>query len=49
MALAGSGVFHTRGISDHTRTNIDLIGRFLPVTFEIAEVAPGVKAVSVPT
>lgn len=49
MALAGGGHFHTRGISDHTKTNIDLIGRFLPVTFEIAEVAPGVKRVSVST
>jgi RNA 3'-terminal phosphate cyclase (ATP) len=49
MALAGGGRFHTRGISDHTKTNIDLIGRFLPVTFEIAEVAPGVKSVSVST
>lgn len=45
MALAGGGLFHTRGISDHTKTNIDLIGQFLPVTFEISDVSPGVRAV----
>jgi RNA 3'-terminal phosphate cyclase (ATP) len=45
MALAGGGLFHTRGISDHTKTNIDLIGQFLPVNFEISDVSPGVRAV----
>ncbi len=47
MALAGGGLFHTRGITDHTWTNVDLIGRFLPVKFEIGEIAPGVKSVRV--
>lgn len=47
MALAGGGLFHTRGITDHTRTNVDLIGRFLPVKFEIGEIAPGVRSVRV--
>lgn len=47
MALAGGGLFHTRGITDHTKTNVELIGRFLPVRFDIAETAPGVKQVLV--
>lgn len=45
MALAGGGVIHTRAISDHTRTNIDLIQKFLPIRFEITEAAPGVRAI----
>lgn len=47
MALAGGGLFHTRAISDHTRTNVDLIEQFLPVRFVIAEASPGVKSVRV--
>lgn len=47
MALAGEGVFHTLAISDHTRTNMDLIQRFLPVRFAVEDLATGVKAVSV--
>lgn len=46
MTLAGGGVFHTLSITDHTRTNIALIERFLPVKFSGEEVGPGVKAVS---
>ncbi|MFN0129782.1 MAG: RNA 3'-terminal phosphate cyclase [Verrucomicrobiales bacterium] len=45
MALAGGGVFHTNSITNHTRTNVDLIQRFLPVRFTIDDVSPGVRAV----
>lgn len=46
MALAGSGVFRTMAISDHTRTNIALIEQFLPIRFSVKEVGAGVKEVS---
>ncbi|HRQ88624.1 MAG TPA: RNA 3'-terminal phosphate cyclase [Bacteroidia bacterium] len=47
MALSVGGVFHTRSISDHARTNMALIGEFLPVEFRVDDVAPGVRAVRV--
>lgn len=34
MALAGSGSFRTLPLSGHTRTNMELIERFLPVRFQ---------------
>ena len=46
MALAGSGVFHTVSITDHTRTNMELIESFLAVTIEVEEVGPGVRKVT---
>jgi len=45
MALAGGGVFHTLSISDHLRTNVALIERFLPSRFVIEERERGVKVV----
>ncbi len=45
MALAGSGVFHTLSITDHTRTNIALIEQFLPVRFTVEELELGVKQI----
>jgi len=45
MALAGGGVFHTLSITDHTRTNIEVIEQFLPVTFAVTEAAAGIKQV----
>lgn len=45
IALAGGGVFHTTTITNHTRANIDLIQRFVPVRFTIEDAAPGVRAV----
>lgn len=45
MALAGSGEFHTLTLTNHTLTNIALIQQFLPIKFEVEEIAPGVKAV----
>jgi RNA 3'-terminal phosphate cyclase (ATP) len=37
MALAGSGSFITGQLSDHTHTNIAVIGQFLDITFGIAD------------
>jgi RNA 3'-terminal phosphate cyclase (ATP) len=47
MALAGSGVFHTLSITDHTRTNMTLIEQFLSVKFSVADVKPGIREVRV--
>lgn len=49
MALAGGGLFHTLSITDHSRTNMELIERFLPVRFETAEMGHGVKSISCTT
>ncbi len=45
MALAGGGVFHTLPISDHTRTNIELIQRFLSYRLTVEELPLGVRAI----
>jgi RNA 3'-terminal phosphate cyclase (ATP) len=37
MALAGGGVFRTVAPSLHTRTNAEIIARFLPLQFELRE------------
>ena len=37
LALAGRGRFRTAPLTQHARTNIDIIRRFLPVTIEIEE------------
>jgi RNA 3'-terminal phosphate cyclase (ATP) len=37
MALAGSGSFTTTAVSHHLRTNCDVIRKFLPVDFELAQ------------
>jgi RNA 3'-terminal phosphate cyclase (ATP) len=37
MALAGAGAFRTLEPSLHTRTNAQVIERFLPVTFAMRE------------
>lgn len=37
MALAGGGSFRTLKISRHTQTNMEIIGRFLPVRFALQE------------
>lgn len=46
MAMAGGGAFRTHVISNHTRTNMDLIQKFLPVSFNVTEPFAGVKEVS---
>lgn len=45
MALAGGGVFHTTTLTRHTRTNLALIERFLPIRFTVHEAGPGVQAI----
>ncbi len=35
MALAGGGVFTTDQVTSHARTNMQVIGRFLPVEFDV--------------
>lgn len=37
LALAGGGAFRTPPLSQHSRTNMDVIGRFLDVGFEVLE------------
>jgi RNA 3'-terminal phosphate cyclase (ATP) len=37
LAMAGAGVFRTSAPTLHTRTNMAIIERFLPVTFRIEE------------
>lgn len=41
LALAGSGTFRTVAPSDHTRTNMQVIEKMLPVKFESTEAAEG--------
>jgi len=38
LALAGSGSFTTVSVSSHAQTNMDVISRFLPVTFSIEQI-----------
>lgn len=45
MALAGGGVYHTLSITDHSRTNMALIEKFLPVSFEVENAACGVTCI----
>jgi RNA 3'-terminal phosphate cyclase (ATP) len=45
VALAGKGRFTTTNASTHLRTNLDVIGRFLPIEFEVVE-ANGLAVVS---
>jgi RNA 3'-terminal phosphate cyclase len=44
--MAGSGAFPTRALSDHLRTNVDVIVQFLPVRFVLEE-RPGELHVAV--
>ncbi len=41
LALAGSGTFRTVAASDHTRTNMRVIEKMLPVKFESTKAAEG--------
>jgi RNA 3'-terminal phosphate cyclase (ATP) len=38
LALAGGGSFHTTELSQHSRTNLDVIGKFLAVRVEVEAV-----------
>jgi RNA 3'-terminal phosphate cyclase (ATP) len=41
LALAGSGSYLTRNLSRHTRTNIDVIAKFMPVAFRMEQSGNG--------
>jgi RNA 3'-terminal phosphate cyclase (ATP) len=43
MALAGGGSFTTAAISSHAQTNVDVIKRFLPVSFLTEETSRGIR------
>lgn len=46
MALAGSGSFTTMVSDNHVPTNIGVIEKFLPVRFEITDLAQGRRLVA---
>ena len=47
LALAGSGSFRSHALTGHTMTNMDIVGRFLPVKFNMSEEADGTRVVAV--
>ncbi|MCM8775408.1 MAG: RNA 3'-terminal phosphate cyclase, partial [Candidatus Omnitrophica bacterium] len=47
LALAGGGSFLTSALTDHARTNIEVIQRFMKVRFGICETAPNQTLVTV--
>lgn len=47
LALAGGGAFRTVPLSGHTSTQVDVIGRFLPVRIDVTELGPRRREVRV--
>jgi RNA 3'-terminal phosphate cyclase (ATP) len=47
LALAGGGSYVTGPLSEHSRTNVDTIGKFLPAGFDVREIGGGKWEVSV--
>ncbi len=47
LALTGAGTFHTHAVTEHTRTNMAVISRFLPVQFTTTPHASGGCLISV--
>jgi RNA 3'-terminal phosphate cyclase (ATP) len=47
MALGAGGMFRTGPLSNHTRTNIETIGRFLERGIEVREVEGGVVEIGI--
>jgi RNA 3'-terminal phosphate cyclase (ATP) len=45
MAMAGGGSFLTHLPSEHTKTNMQVIARFLPVTINLNEIGPDICGV----
>jgi RNA 3'-terminal phosphate cyclase len=41
MALAGGGAYVTGALSGHSVTNVETIGKFLEVRFEVTELGQG--------
>lgn len=46
LALAGGGAFRAIGLSRHARTNIEVIGKFLPLEIKVTNEADGSVVVS---
>jgi RNA 3'-terminal phosphate cyclase (ATP) len=46
MALAGGGAFRTVQPTEHTRTNAAVIGRFLPIAFDLRDDGGGIWTVT---
>jgi RNA 3'-terminal phosphate cyclase (ATP) len=47
MAIAGGGSFITLSPSEHTRTNIEVIARFLPVSIRLTDTGPDARRIEV--
>jgi RNA 3'-terminal phosphate cyclase (ATP) len=47
LALAGGGSFRSHALTQHTLTNMQIVGRFLPVAFEVADDHDDTRRVSV--
>ena len=47
LALAGSGSFRSHPLTQHTLTNMEIVGRFLPVRFDVADEQEDTRRVSV--
>lgn len=45
LALVGRGTYRSHGLTEHTRTNMQILGRFLPVQFEVTVDARGTSRV----
>jgi RNA 3'-terminal phosphate cyclase (ATP) len=49
LALAGGGAFRTVSLSQHARTQIDVIRRFVPVSVRVEQASPAVWQVEIRT
>ena len=47
LALAGGGVFRTMALTEHTRTNIEIVKRFIDVDIDVVEEAGGAVEITV--
>jgi RNA 3'-terminal phosphate cyclase (ATP) len=47
MALAGGGAFRTGPLTLHTRTNIDVVRRFLPVEISVEDAPEGISGAKI--
>jgi RNA 3'-terminal phosphate cyclase (ATP) len=45
LALVGRGSYRSHGLTEHTRTNMQILGKFLPVQFEVTADARGTSRV----
>ena len=49
LALAGGGKFRTLTLTEHTKTNIEMISKFLPVEIRTTEIAGDTVEIEVTT